>query len=102
MPDEQINQNAEIHGHEPDAVASRVPDHGRATLPGVLVLLGLLGVAAAAGHAATDSSVSPRADECSITAAAPSSSIQDQFKDTFTPGVIGDAPIGTFVKIGGC
>ena len=105
MPDEQNNQNdAEIHDHEPDAVQSRAPENERATLSGLLLLLGLLGGAAAVTDVGFDGSANPWALQCSVAAQAPAAvpSIQDQFRDAFTPGVIDEDPTAGFVKIGDC
>ena len=112
MPDAQVNGNdIEIVGHKPDPVESRGSDSERAVLSSVLVLLGMLGGAAAAtvdGFDA-DGAAGPRTSYVDALACPPESrpetplpSIREQFRDAFTPGVIGHAPIIVSVKIGDC
>jgi hypothetical protein len=112
MSDAQFNENdIEIVSHLPDLMESRGSDNDRAVLSSVLVLLGMLGGAAAAtvdGYAADRAAGSQASYVDAVGCPAepmPETSvpsIREQFRDAFTPGVIGNPPITVSVKIGEC
>jgi hypothetical protein len=104
--------------NEDDTTAvSRKPEHvtqpggrERPLLSGMLVVLGLVGGVAAAtvGGAYATGPVAPQvsyADDACHSAEEPTPalpSIQEQFQDSFAPGVVEDPPFHVDDKIGGC